>query len=174
MTTFFTADTHFGHANIIKYCHRPFGSAAKMDHELIRRWNSVVGDNDIVWHLGDFCFGNESKAKWYLDKLRGRIGLIWGNHDSNSVRDMPEWTFSGPYREINLDGQHITLCHYALRVWNRSHYGSLSLFGHTHGTLAGNQQSVDVGVDYPAWNYTPITLNQITEHLKTLQPRTKE
>lgn len=52
----FTADTHFGHKNIIKYCDRPFDSIENMDQTIIGAINNNVQPNDILWHLGDFCF----------------------------------------------------------------------------------------------------------------------
>jgi hypothetical protein len=51
------------------------------------------------------------------------------------------------------------LCHYALRTWNGSHRGALRLYGHSHGGLAGDSQSVDVGVD--CWDFRPVTLDEI-------------
>ena len=54
-TVFFTSDHHFGHQNIIRHCQRPFGGAAEMDEELIRRWNERVRPGDEVYHLGDFA-----------------------------------------------------------------------------------------------------------------------
>lgn len=56
MKVWFTADTHFGHRNILKHCDRPFGSVKEMDEALIAMWNAVVGLNDDVWHLGDFAY----------------------------------------------------------------------------------------------------------------------
>ena len=58
---FFTSDTHFGHENILKFCNRPFSSIEDHDLALINNWNSVIGNDDTVFHLGDFCFGNTTK-----------------------------------------------------------------------------------------------------------------
>ena len=54
---FFTSDTHFSHATIIKFCQRPFKDVSHMNDELVQRWNEVVGPDDIVFHLGDFAWG---------------------------------------------------------------------------------------------------------------------
>ena len=80
---FFIADTHFGHKNIINFeaikPFRPFTSIEEHDAELIRRWNSVVGPKDIVWHLGDFCFGERNLE--IAAQLNGDKRLVMGNHD---------------------------------------------------------------------------------------------
>ena len=84
--TFFTSDTHFGHAAIIQYCSRPYKSVEEMNQVLIDNWNSKVKKDDIVYHLGDFIFGG-SKL-WYeiFSKLNGNIVLIMGNHDARNLR----------------------------------------------------------------------------------------
>jgi calcineurin-like phosphoesterase family protein len=56
MNTFFTADTHFNHSNIIGYCDRPFKNINKMDEEIINKWNRKVSREDIVHHLGDVAY----------------------------------------------------------------------------------------------------------------------
>lgn len=82
-TTFFIGDTHFGHKNIITFDstkpHRPFATIEEHDAELVRRWNSVVGAKDVVYHLGDFCFG--SKNLEIAAQLKGDKRLVMGNHD---------------------------------------------------------------------------------------------
>jgi calcineurin-like phosphoesterase family protein len=169
LTVWFTSDTHFGHANIIRHCARPFGGVAEMDVALVANWNARVRPGDDVWHLGDFAFRNETAAASYLRRLHGRVNLIWGNHDSDVVRHLPGWASSQPMAEITVDGVRLVLLHYAMLVWPRSHHGALHLFGHSHGTLQGNSQSCDVGVD--AWDYRPVSLAEIQERLATLPAR---
>jgi calcineurin-like phosphoesterase family protein len=169
MTTFFTSDTHFGHANIIKHCVRPFNSVGHMDDTIIANWNTVVGKKDTVWHLGDFTLHGEEEALRYAKLLNGTIHFIWGNHDRPAVRQLSRWASSQYAAEISLDGTRITLCHYGMRVWNHSHKGSLMLYGHSHGSLPGDNQSLDVGVD--CWNWRPVTLPEIRKRLNTLISR---
>ena len=166
MNTWFTSDTHFGHANAIKHCNRPFASADEMDEALIANWNAVVGPRDEIWHLGDFAFRNGTAATNYLRRLNGRKHLIWGNHDSNQVRKIAQWTSSQPYAEITVDKQRIVLFHYGMRVWNKLHHGAIHLYGHSHSNLPGTRKSLDVGTD--CWNFFPVNLAQIQERLATL------
>lgn len=78
---FFTSDTHFGHANIIRFCKRPFENVEEMNEVLIENWNKVVSDDDTVFHLGDFAFGGSNVWKEIIPRLKGHINLIIGNHE---------------------------------------------------------------------------------------------
>ena len=90
-----TSDTHFSHANIIKYCNRPYSSIEEMNQSLVENWNSVVNKNDLVIHLGDFAWGRTIQSiKQHLDKLNGNKILILGNHDSLSQDDYIKCGFS--------------------------------------------------------------------------------
>ncbi len=88
--TFFTSDTHFNHANIIKFCNRPFKDVEQMNDVMIANWNSVIGKDDTVFHLGDFCLGGAAEWTKILDRLNGKIYLIMGNHGSCSDTSIPE------------------------------------------------------------------------------------
>lgn len=77
--TFFTSDTHFGHANIIRFCNRPFRNVEEMNEALIENWNLVVSEDDTVFHLGDFAFGGSNVWKSIIPRLNGHINLIIGN-----------------------------------------------------------------------------------------------
>ena len=168
MPTWFTSDTHFGHRRIIELCGRPYADVEIMDADLIARWNAVVQLGDDVWHLGDFAYKCRGDFTSYARKLRGRIHLIHGNHDSQAVRSWSGWGSSQPMAEIALEGHRLVLLHYGMRVWPKSHHGSIHLYGHSHGSLPGDSESCDVGVDYPAWGMRPVTLSAIREHLATL------
>jgi calcineurin-like phosphoesterase family protein len=151
MNYFFTADTHFGHDNIRKYCHRPFNTVEEMNNTIIQNWNSRVTKNDIVFHLGDFAFGNSNEEfDKYFNQLNGKIIFIKGNHDDLARKNKRKFQlYLTGYYEIKIEEQTIILCHYAMRVWNKSHFGSWHLYGHTHGTLSEKIDSLsfDVGID---------------------------
>lgn len=167
---YFTSDTHFGHKNIIKYCNRPFDidKVWEMDDALINNWNARVQPEDTIYHLGDVCFKNADAFQNYMKRLNGHKHLIWGNHDSNQVRQSPLWESSQPQLELTIDKQYVVLYHYGQRVWNHSHHGAIQLYGHSHGSLPGSSQSLDVGSD--CWDYTPCTLEEILRRMKTLSP----
>jgi calcineurin-like phosphoesterase family protein len=170
MTVWFTSDSHFGHANIIKHTNRPFTSVASMDAHMIAQWNGVVRPTkDEVWHLGDFAFRSTENPGEYLSRLNGIKRLVHGNHDSDEVKKLPGWASSQPMAEIKVNGIRIVLLHYAMKVWNASHHGSLHFYGHSHGNLPGDRQSCDVGVD--AWDFRPVRLEEIQERLLTLPER---
>lgn len=157
----FTADTHFNHTNIIRYCNRPFKNIGEMDDILVSNWNSVVEEDDIVYHLGDFSFGDPRK---YFGILKGHILIVPGSHDKE-IKKLPKENILPPIALV-LGG--ITLCHYAMRSWDRSHYGTWHLFGHHHGKLEHYGLSFDVGVD--CWNYYPVSLEEVGKKMGTLKP----
>lgn len=191
---FFTADTHFSHPNIIKYCERPFSSVEEMDETLIINWNSRIRPGDIVYHLGDFAFQRDlQKYKNLVKSLNGQIQLIKGNHDRFNNKEYINlgFTWVGDYKKVKIFDKEIVLCHYAMRTWDKSHHGSWMFFGHTHGNLQsifslnviikdhhGEQlkffnieellgiagKTMDVGVDTN--NYFPYSFEEIQEKLK--------
>ena len=73
---FFTSDTHFNHTNIIRFCNRPFKDVIHMNETIIANWNSVVGPDDIIFHLGDFCLGGS--AEW--------INVLMGHRTKRILR----------------------------------------------------------------------------------------
>ena len=159
---FFTADQHFGHSNVIKYCQRPFSSVAEMNDEIIIRHNEIVRPNDVVYHLGDFAFKHH---QLYVQCLNGRHFLVKGNHDSSKelkVANFIKVELATMFK-LKDSGIFIWLSHYAHRVWPQCHYGAMHLYGHSHGKLPGFGKSMDVGVDTN--DYRPYALDEILSTL---------
>jgi calcineurin-like phosphoesterase family protein len=169
MTVWFTADHHFGHTNIIRFCNRPFVDVAEMDEAMIERWNAVVGLRDQVWHLGDFAYRcSPNRVREIFGSLRGgTIHLVRGNHDRKTTLSLP-WTSVQQYAEIVVGGRLVILFHYGLRTWNRAQHGSLSLYGHSHGGLPRTCASCDIGVD--VWDFRPVSLDEIVSSLSSDGP----
>ena len=159
MNTFFIADTHFRHKNIIRYCSRPFSSIQEMDEIIIQKWNNKIKSNDIVYHCGDFMFGQQKDILSMTQKLNGKITLIEGNHDKIGLPNNYGFAEKHKLLDIKVNGIYITLCHFSLRVWNKSHFGSWHCFGHSHGTLEPYGKSWDVGVDNN--NFEPIEFEEL-------------
>jgi calcineurin-like phosphoesterase family protein len=182
---FVTADHHFGHANIIKFCGRPFADVREMDRVLVERWNAVVGPEDVVYHLGDFTLTG-SLSPW-LERLQfGQLYFVPGGHDHRWLRRFEGQAEEGRWIEVlpplvslefpsGRKRPHVVvLCHYPMLSWDRSHYGSLHLHGHSHGTIpdspSGDEQlppgerkgrRIDVGVD--RWDFAPVPLARLLE-----------
>lgn len=157
-----TPTEDLNHANIIRYCNRPFSSVGEMNAALVRNWNSAVSPKDTVYHLGDFGFFKSPEEFFSAySSLHGTKILLRGNHD----KGVPKIHIQGDLLSLHIQGIDIYMCHYAMRVWNRSHYGSWCLYGHSHGTLPEllGSMSCDVGVD--CWNYTPVSLDQLIQYM---------
>lgn len=130
----FTSDTHFCHANILKFSNRPFKDVAEMDEELIRRWNDSVPKDGIIFHLGDFCMGGSKDWNDILHRLHGRKYLILGNHDMKNLRQGYMGLFEQVSQQmsIRVDGQSVILNHNPFLCYGGSYRDVWQLFGHVH------------------------------------------
>lgn len=156
MSTFLTADTHFGHPLMLemKGRPRPFSSVWEMDEVMIATWNKTVHPKDTVWHLGDFSMKHDQRrVSEIFHALNGRKHLVLGNHDLDKKGGiLPAlsrlgWESISHFAEIKHDGHRIMLSHYAPYVWNQAHRGAFCAFGHSHGAVIGMPGTIDVGVD---------------------------
>src|SRR5262245_33426533 len=170
MTIFLTADTHFGHSNVLQYSNRPFADAEAMDAALIGNWNSRVKPADTVWFLGDFALTPPDKALAILEQLHGEKRLIAGNHDHKKLIASSLWASHTRLLEITMHlggaDRLVTLCHYPLVTWNKMRYGGLHFHGHSHGHYPSSRQHLDVGVD--CHGYAPITLEEAWAKMQAL------
>lgn len=171
--TFITADTHFGHADACTLFDRPFTTAEEMDAALIERFNSLMGPDDVLYHLGDFVGGvaptdeKVARARAAREAMTvGSIVLVQGNHDAKKKKYRA--LFDDTVDIISVNGwrggaERVVLSHYPLRCWQGNRHGALHCYGHAHGRLEEVGRSTDVGID--SWNYRPIELDTVLEML---------
>lgn len=129
--TWVVSDTHFWHENIIKYCNRPYANAAEMNEDLIAKWNAVVKKDDIVWHLGDFCFGAKEHIKEIVSRLNGRISLVLGNHDHHKLSFCYDSGFHRVYDHPVVVSDFFILSHAPLQ-WVKDGDVYCNIYGHVH------------------------------------------
>lgn len=171
MTKFFTADWHLGHVNILKFSNRPWKNIDDMNLSIISSHNSLVGVNDQVYFLGDFAMKFQYVEK-YLPYLNGQWFWILGNHDKIWWRKLAKnanltkkIVSMHEILDMYIQKQPVTLCHYPMVSWNRSHYNSWHLFGHVHGRFNNPKSlSMDVGLD--ANNYTILSEHDIVRAMQ--------
>lgn len=169
MATFFTSDTHFGHAGALSLYRRPFPSVAAMDAATVERWNEVVTPEDEIWHLGDFAIKQpKARVAELLAQLNGRKHLVTGNNDPPETTGLAGWASVQPYAELVLKGTRLVLCHYAFRTWRDMGRSSINLHGHSHGRLKPQPRQFDVGVD--VWDFRPVTLESMLAASRKRRP----
>lgn len=161
----FTSDTHFFHEGIL--VHRPkFSSLEEMTEAIISNWNEVVGRGDIVYHLGDFALTwkkSVAPVNAILERLKGQVFLIIGNHDRKSVV-RAKFCWVGESKWAKVGDHRIHLCHYPIESWRGKNNGSLHLHGHSHGNLERKIiRRMDVGVD--VHDFFPISYEEVRETL---------
>lgn len=175
---FVTADLHLGHPNVIKYAKRPFDGVRNMHETIVKRWNSYVPKDQIVYVIGDFAHGPDSlsDAIEVGMRLNGRKILIAGNHDfekkgkkyqPKDYGDVFDEVLVGPI-EVKYNGRRYVLFHYPMESWNGSPHGVCHLHGHCHGMLPSRAQPgqpfrfgrrLDVGMD--CWRFYPLPFSEV-------------
>lgn len=198
MNTWFTSDTHFYHENIIRFCNRPYWTdkgvyedgeyrgeekvpdMAAMNADMIKRWNSRVQPGELVYHLGDFCFGNPAKWNDILDQLNGNIVLVRGNHDDKNLRNNEmmarfariETELYVPVR--NEDDQELYIIwmnHFPPKGSDNdprelyrpkpTQYYDFSFCGHVHNAWVYHNDSDTINVGADMWDFKPRRLTEI-------------
>jgi calcineurin-like phosphoesterase family protein len=153
-----------------------------MNRDIVQKWNEVVGPQDTVYQLGDFCHGESvDSAVEVVKQLNGRIFWTPGNHnkiDQELVnrkllidigREYELWVQD---RDIDRGRVMIVLSHYAHVVWNKSHKGSWHLHGHTHGSLPDNPHAMSMDVGCMMHNMYPVSFNDVWRFMRSKDYRT--
>ena len=185
----FTSDTHYNHSNICKATTqwtnattlRDFDSLERMNQTLVNNINEVIGQDDILFHLGDWSFGGFEQIEKFRSKIVCKnVHIITGNHDHHieSNRGDCKLLFNSvnKYLELNvkwnvgtplMDEQNFILMHFPIASWNNMSRGSIHLHGHVHLTKTqriSQGRMMDVGVEGNDFN--PIELREVLSLLR--------
>ena len=192
MKIWFTSDPHYYHANVIKYCDRPYGSVEHMNESLIANWNAVVAPEDTVYCLGDFSFAPRP-VELFSQRLNGTKYLVPGNHDpihpynKHFKRAVKNGTLGDLKQVYRLNGWNLmseiseTLDLPEVGLVNLNHLpynnddtryvnylpvddGKWLICGHVHQHWKVKDRMINVGVD--VWNYAPVGLDEIVKIIK--------
>ncbi len=180
---FVTADTHFGHEAILR--HMPergdeFRDIDEMDTAFIDAINHYVKPDDVLYHLGDFCW-RAGRAGHYRARLNVReIHIARGNHDAPSLRkhvSSLDWML---FRKFIISGGvcHFHMQHFPLVSWRKQQHGGYGLYGHSHGlfedklnTFFPGRQAMDVGLDRAyalTGEFKPFSLEECLFYMPTI------
>ena len=168
MSTFLIGDTHFYHANIIKYCDRPFATVAEMNECIIENWNRTVGQLDTVFVLGDFAFCGKNGVIDIGNKLHGKKTLILGNHDDASIKTYYDAGFEFVSKYPILYKDFYVLSHYPQYIQNNGVYANI--FAHVHNNpMYTNFSSRSFCASAERINYTPIDFDEIISKMESVE-----
>lgn len=142
----YISDLHFYHEKVMELDGRNFKNVQEMNDYMIQQWNSKVQGGDIVVVLGDMFWTKEpNEINPILNKLKGKICLLEGNHDNRWINkdgiNMDRFEWIKPYAKIN-DGERIVIAsHYPTMCYDHQYLkckdGSprtYMLYGHVHNT----------------------------------------
>ena len=162
---FLIADLHLGHANIIRYCSRPFlvSDVREMDHVLIKNWNYTVSSLNHIFCLGDLRYGKDAlSAIQYRKKLKGNITFIQGNHDDPELGAVPSVT-------LNYQGFTFLLIHDPASAPRE--FDGWMIHGHHHNNDLGHYPFIDfehrrINVCAEVIGYVPLSLTVLSSILQ--------
>jgi calcineurin-like phosphoesterase family protein len=180
INVFFTSDSHYGHSNIAgpkvsswNSGYRNFNSTHDMNEALVDSFNEA-GANDIIYHLGDWSFGGKHNIETFRKSIRCQnIFLVTGNHDKHVYDHRHLFKWIKPVWEGKIHDTYFYLHHYAQRIWNMSHRGSIMLYGHSHGSLPDDPDllSIDVGWDTELYGHEKHTLYHYDEVMSIMKQK---
>ena len=168
MRRFVVADLHFGHENIIKYESRPFANVEEMNVRLIELWNSTIGNDDLVYVLGDFTLSRRIDViKNLVSSLNGRKILIMGNHDIRKSIDYVECGFEAATRKPMMVEPGVILMHEPFEDASLIAPNYVYFFGHVHANKTLMDEYLNcMCVSVERIDYRPIDLDECIKMLR--------
>lgn len=178
MNRFFSSDWHLSHKFMVQ--NRGFDSINEMNELILNNFMSVIKSEDEFYFLGDLSWNEDIILDFFINYISKRkIKFYWilGNHDHNNklnrYKDYCVEIVS--IKEIYLSkDQSITMCHYPMVSWNKSHFGAWQLYGHHHKNLNAvpnmflleRTLGKTLNVNCEFHNFFPWSQDEIVEYMK--------
>lgn len=167
---YLTSDLHLNHNKEFVYVPRGFTSVEEMNNTIISNWNKVVSEKDDVYVLGDVMLGEYGPGLALVEKLNGKIHIVFGNHDTDErrklLKKLPNVVETADAIRLRYDGLFFFMTHYPCitsSLDRDSIKGSIiNLYGHTHQITNFYNEipfMYHVGVD--SHKYRPVSLDKI-------------
>lgn len=166
MKVFVTSNMQLGRPNAITKFKRPFKDVDNMTNELIGNWNSVVSNNDTVYHLGNFAWDPKT-AQDALQRLNGNIKLLPAEHDEavmllNQKKLLP--LNSGLMNRITpLKDYEVNLSYWPMMEWPGSSNGYYSIIGYQNKKYKSDPEKRIINASADLWGYKPQELQRLVE-----------
>jgi calcineurin-like phosphoesterase family protein len=181
-----TSDTHYGHTNICRGVTnwrlpdgsvpesqtRDFPTVEKMNATIVNNINNLVGQDDVLIHLGDWSFGGFENIEEFRNRIVCQeIHLVLGNHDHHIDRNRGNcqslFASVNWFSQIEYDKHTLECCHYPISSWNNLRKGRIHLHGHCHlpnNQKVSNGRRIDVGMD-GSESFEPYNLRELIKFM---------
>jgi calcineurin-like phosphoesterase family protein len=168
MDYWFSSDWHLSHKRMMEILRPEFKTIDEMNTTILDNMFKVTKPGDQMYFAGDLVFTDNNILEQLLKLIKKhRIHFHWitGNHDKKTPRHVKDRVDSFvSVKDIKINKQKITICHFPMISWNCSHYGAWQLFGHHHRKnhggptpIVGKQLNINCEFhDFKPWNFEEI------------------
>lgn len=188
---YFSSDWHLDHEKIIKLTNRPFKDLIEMNNTILERYKDDVKPGDTFYFLGDLGWSHATIEGFFINYHNPKVPFHWviGNHDKKYIAHFKQRVLPRVKNVflheglLDVEVMHkeekyvMTLCHYPMITWNRSHFGAWQLYGHHHTDYSGEFKYLrenakcmgkQVNVSCDLWNYYPVSIDQVIDSMENL------
>lgn len=177
---FFTSDWHLSSTLTIDICKRPFKDVDFMNKYLISMTNHYATEDDIVMHLGDFCFygkeqgidGLKINPSTFIRDINATFINVKGNHDVNNKTKSICTYMRTSLGKVFPD---VSISHYPSNnpmAKGTFRTGDIHLCGHVHNAwkylIDEKHKVLNINVGIDVWNYKIISEDELIDYIRKI------
>jgi calcineurin-like phosphoesterase family protein len=172
MTTFFTADTHFGDQKALEYTFEGVNPRARwttlqeQENDICDLWNKTVGPDDVVYHIGDVYNVQEPTSSNIVEQLNGHKILIRGNLDTDSKENYLRY-FDEVHNKRHVVDNMLLTHYYTTHEQIKKYDCTINIHGHLHADCVQDPRYFNVSLERT--DFVPISLEDLKVQVKENQ-----